>query len=267
MLRGRALEAADAVAGREGVVIDRRLAQMLFQDRDPTGRRIRLIEGDARPAASDLRTVVGVAPAIPHNLGLRGDGPALVFAPLSRFSAPATLSVIVHGRGETAAVVSQLREEVRAIDSGLPIYYVQTLEDIFVEARSPLRLIGGWFGALAVIAVLLAAVGLFALTGHLVTERTREIGVRIALGAPSGEVVWLVLRRTLVQVACGTAIGVAGAIGVGRLIQTWIEHADVRNPVTLIYVTLLLAAVAIGATLLPARRAARIDPMVALRYD
>lgn len=149
----------------------------------------------------------------------------------------------------------------------LPVYYAQTLDEVFADARWALSVIGGWFGALAVIAVVLAAIGLFAITGHAVTQRTQEVGVRIALGARSAEVVWLFMRRTLLQLAFGTAMGLVGALAAGQLVQNWIGRTDPRDPLTLVLVTLLLAVVAIAATLLPARRATRIDPIVALRYE
>jgi ABC-type antimicrobial peptide transport system permease subunit len=152
------------------------------------------------------------------------------------------------------------------VNPNLPVYYAQTLDDAFAEARYGIRIIGGWFGALAVIALALAAIGLFAITGHAVAQRTQEIGVRIALGARNREVVWLFLRRTLVRLALGTAIGLAGALGMGQLLQNFIGRTDPRDPLTLVLVTMLIVLVAVVASLLPARRATRIYPIVALRY-
>jgi putative ABC transport system permease protein len=267
MIRGRALSPGDADAGREGVVIDQRLAQMFFSGRDPVGQQIRLIEGKGRPTPSDARTIVGIAPTIPQNLGAREDARPVVFAPISDLATPSTFSFIVRSRSDAPAALSQLREEVRALDPNLPVYYAQTLDEVFADARWALSLIGVWFGALAVIAVVLAAVGLFAMTGHAVTQRTQEIGVRIALGARSGEIMWLFMRRTLVQLALGTATGLAGALAAGQLVQNWIGRTDPRDPLTLVLVMLVLALVALIATLLPARRATRIDPIMALRTE
>ena len=163
--------------------------------------------------------------------------------------------------------MSLARDEVRAIDPSLPVYWVQTMEQVFADARVPLRLIGGWFGALAMIALVLATVGLYAVTGHLVTQRTQEIGVRVALGAENHQVVWLFLRRTIAQLSVGVAIGMAGALAVGQLLQTLIAGISPRDPLTLVLVTLLLTFVAVAATLLPARRATRIEPLTALRSE
>jgi ABC-type antimicrobial peptide transport system permease subunit len=163
--------------------------------------------------------------------------------------------------------VSQLREEVRALDSDLPIYYAQTLEEAFADARYGIELVGGWFGTLALIAVVLAAVGIFAITGHAVAERTQEIGVRIALGASDREVVWLFMGRTLAQLAFGLTIGLAGALAAGRFLSSLIARTDPNDPITLAAVVALIVGVALAATWLPARRATRIDPIVALRYE
>jgi putative ABC transport system permease protein len=267
MIRGRSLVAADAENGREGAVIDQRLAQMYFPDIDPVGQQIRLAERADRGDEGDLWTIVGVTPTIPHNLGSPDDALPVVFALLTDRATPAGLSIVVRSRSDVAAAIAQLREEVRALDPNLPVYYAQTLEEAFAEARYALNLIGGWFGALAAIAVLLAAVGLFAMTGHAVTQRTQEVGVRIALGARNSEIVWLFLRQTLLQLALGTTVGVAGALAAGQLLRNFIARTNPTDPLTLVSVTLLLVTVAIGATLLPARRAARIDPIVALRYE
>ncbi len=267
MIRGRAFRAADADDGTRGVVIDQRLAQALFPGRDPLGQRIRIVESQGGQGPPDWRTIVGIAPAIPYNLGRPDDALPFVFAPFLGDAVPATLSILVRSRSDLAGTISLLREEVRALDPDLPVYYAQTIEDVFADARYSTELLGGWFGALAVLAIVLAAVGLFAITGHAVTQRTQEIGVRIALGARSREVVWLFLRRTLVQLGFGIVIGIAGALAMGNVLQNLIARTGARDPVTLVGVTVLLAVVALLATLLPARRATRIDPIVALRYE
>lgn len=127
-----------------------------------------------------------------------------------------------------------------------------------------MRLVGTWFGILAVIALVVASVGLFALTAHAVAQRTQEIGVRLALGAHSVQVVWLFVRRTLLQLAIGLALG---ALSVGQLLHRYLGRTSPRDPITIAIVVGLLIGVAAIATLLPARRAARIDPAIALRTE
>lgn len=267
MIRGRSFVPADARPGQEGVIVNQRFAEMHFARKDAIGSRIRLTNQGASDATSVWHTIVGVVPTIPQFVGSpERDRPA-VFVPLLGQTTPSVVSLLIRSPSEMAGAVSLLREELRALDPNLPLYWIQTIEQVFADARVPLRLIGGWFGALAVIALVLATVGLYAVTGHLVAQRTREIGVRVALGAETHQVVWLFLRRTIGQLIVGVAIGMAGALAVGRLLQAFIAGTNPRDPLTLVLVTILLAGVAIAATLLPARRATRIEPLAALRYE
>jgi len=128
------------------------------------------------------------------------------------------------------------------------------------------QLVGTWFGVIAVITLIVASVGLFALTAHGVAQRQQEIGVRVALGAQATQVVWMFVRRTLRQLAAGLALGLVGALTVGQFIG-YLGTISPRDPITIALVSALLVVVAVIATLLPARRATRIDPMTALRAD
>ena len=123
------------------------------------------------------------------------------------------------------------------------------------------------FALFAGIALLLSAIGLYAVTAYSVTQRTAEIGVRMALGARSADVLWLVLRRSLVQLGIGLPIGIAGAFGVGQLLRTVIVQTSSRDPITIASIAMLMAAVSIAACVWPARRAMRLDPVSALRYE
>jgi putative ABC transport system permease protein len=119
----------------------------------------------------------------------------------------------------------------------------------------------------ALIALVLASVGLYGVTAHSVVERTNEIGIRMALGARASEVAWMFVKRTLAQLAVGVPLGLAGALATGQLLRRFLVNTPARDPLTLVAVALLLVAVALIACLLPARRAARIDPVLALRYE
>jgi ABC-type antimicrobial peptide transport system permease subunit len=141
------------------------------------------------------------------------------------------------------------------------------MDESLARQRWPLRVFGTMFAMFAAIALVLAAVGLYAVTAYSVAQRTQEIGVRMALGAQPGQVRWLVLRRGLVQTAVGLAVGLAGAVGVGRLLQSVLVQTSTRDAVTLTSIVVLLAVVAIAACLAPARRATRLDPLAALRYE
>ena len=134
-------------------------------------------------------------------------------------------------------------------------------------ARDGLRIIGALFGFLAIMALVQASVGLFALTAHGVVQRTHEIGVRMALGAQASHVAWLLMRWTLLQLAIGLTLGLSGALAVGRLLQAFLGGTSARDPITLLAVGTLLIAVSMTACVLPARRTARLDPATALRHE
>lgn len=155
---------------------------------------------------------------------------------------------------------------MRAIEPDLPLFGIQTLDRLLAQMRWPFRVFG-MFAIFALIALVLSAVGLYAVTAYSVTQRTTEIGVRMALGAQAKQVLWLVVRRGLVQLAIGLPIGIAGAFGVGRLLQTLLVQTSTRDPVTLGSIAGLMIAVAIAACFWPARRATRLDPVSALRYE
>ena len=195
----------------------------------------------------------------------------IAYVPLGAERTPgAGASLIVRTdatRAGLAAVAAALREDVRALDPDLPLYSVEMMDAVVARGWSGQRLMGGFLGMLAFVALVLATVGIYAVTAHVVARRTHEIGVRMALGARAGQVLWLFARRTLVQLAFGLTIGLAGALVVGRLLQAFLVGIAPRDAATLIIVSLLLITVASAAAYVPARHAARLDPLRALRDD
>ena len=160
-----------------------------------------------------------------------------------------------------------VRREVQALDRDQPVFTIQTVEQLLSAERWPLRVFGSLFAVFAVIALVLSALGLYAVMAYSVTERTQEIGVRMAVGAQPRHVWWLILRRGLLQLAIGVPLGLAGALALGVVLQRMLVDMTPGDPFTFAGITVLLAVVAIAACLLPARRAARVDPMVALRIE
>jgi putative ABC transport system permease protein len=160
-----------------------------------------------------------------------------------------------------------VREEVRAIDPDLPLFGILTLDQALAQGRWQYQIFGTMFSVFALIALALSAVGLYAVTAYSVSQRTQEIGVRMALGAQPQQVWWMVLRGALVQLAIGLAIGAGGALGVGRLLQSVLVQSTSRDIATLAAIAALLAVVSLGACFWPARRATRLDPVNALRYE
>jgi len=175
--------------------------------------------------------------------------------------------LLARSNGDPAALTSLVREEIRIIDPDLPLFRIETMDQSLAQQRWGFRVFGTMFAMFAAIALVLSAVGLYAVTAYSVAQRTQEIGVRMALGARPAQVRWLVLRRGLVQTAIGLVLGLAGAVGVGRLLESILVQTSTRDAVTLISVVFLLAVVSIAACLAPARRATRLDPLVALRYE
>ena len=266
-LRGRVLDSVDGFAGREGAVVDERLATRFFPGGDALGRRIRVRAPDAPEGnTSPWLTIVGVIPA-PPDFGPPSLSHPVVYAPMQVEPSPGQgASVVARGR-DVAAVASVLREQVRAIDPDLPLYAIETLDAVAARSRSPQRLVGTWFGVIALIALVLSTVGVYALTAYGVAQRTQEIGIRMALGAQASHVTWLFLRRTAAHLAIGLALGLLGALAAGQLLRTFLVDTHPRDPLTLAGVVMLLALVGLAACLIPARRAVLLDPVAALRCE
>jgi putative ABC transport system permease protein len=266
IVRGRALGSRDALPGEQGAVVDERFAARFFPGGDALGSRIRI------GSTGVWFTVVGVARTLPH-LGPAPEARPVVYARLEAEPAPDGRAAIIvksalakaSADKGLAAAAAALREEVRAMDASLPLFAIETLDDALARGRFPSRLISTWFGILAIVALVLAGVGVFAVTAHGVAQRTHEIGVRMALGADRQAVVGLFARRAVVQLTVAVVIGIAGMLALGRLAQSAMREIAEADPLTFAIVTVILATVSLSATLLPARRAARVDPMVALR--
>ena len=269
ILRGRGLSDADGRPGQEGVVVNERFASMYFANDEVLGQRIQLT-GPALPTEkAPWLTIVGVTPTLPVFFPGRMGEPA-VYVPYHADPAQQRfVSVIVRAGDRTSKMgaTTTLREHVAALDPGLPLFALQTMDEAVARSRMSARTLGSWFIILALIALTLASVGLYALTAHGVAQRTQEIGVRMALGARPAQVVWLFIGRTAVQLVAGLALGLWGSLAVGNLLRGFLTEIDPRDPLTLSFVVALLVAVALIASLLPSRRAARVDPAVALRAE
>jgi putative ABC transport system permease protein len=266
--RGRAFNAMDGLPGNENVIINERLAAQFFAGEDPLGRRIRFTRRNPAPdePAEMWRTIVGISPSIRHNEARDIQPNAAMYLPY-RQEPPAGASLLVRSALPPASVMDAVRKVVQSVDADQPVFTIQTLDEMLAETRWPYRVFGGIFLIVAFVALALSAVGLYAVMAYSVTQRTQEIGLRMALGAESREVLWLILRRGLVQLAIGLSLGLAGAIALTRVMRQLLVGVTPTDPVTFTAITVLLTIVAMAACLLPARRATRVDPLIALRAE
>lgn len=260
IVAGRPLTATDGESGRDAAVVNQRFVDLHFGDGTAIGRRIRL------GADGNWLTIVGVAANV-RQQPPRDDGfDPVVYLPLASL-APVRAVLLARSASDVATVTAALRAQVQAIDGDLPVVDVRTVDEHLAMQRWGQRVFGSVFVVFAVIALVLAVVGLYAITAYSVAQRTQEIGVRLALGAGTRDVWWLVTRRASGQLALGLLIGGAGAAGVGRVIPAMLAGTSRGDAVTLALVSALLIATGLAACLIPARRAMRLDPVVALRTD
>ena len=266
IVRGRALGVADGDTGREGAVVNERFAALFFTSEDPIGQRIQLVDPRATHARFPWLTIVGVSRTVPSPFANQRDQP-VVYQSFRADPLPSRSMSILVADMPLDAAASAVREEVRALRPGLAVSAIEPLDAAVARGRMAQKLLGTWLGVLAATGLLLASVGVYALTSHNVVQRTQEIGIRVALGAPIGRVVWLFMRRSLTHLALGVTLGMAGTLWVGRLFASFLLDAGARDYTTTALVTLGLAAIAAAASLLPARRASRVDPIVALRHE
>jgi predicted permease len=276
MRRGRTFHETDGAPGSETVIINERMAAQFFPGEDPMGKRLRFTERDPLPAtpvpaspeqgrgARVWRTIVGISPSIRHSSPQDAEPTGVVYMPF-RQDPPAFASLLVRSRLPPGSVMDAARREVQAIDQDQPVFTIQTLDQMLAQARWPFRVFGTLFVIFAVIALVLSSVGLYAVMAYSVTQRTQEIGVRMALGAEGRQVSWLILKRGLLQLAIGLTLGLAAAFGLSRVLQAILVQVAPTDPVTFASITILLTIVSITACLVPARRATRVDPLVALR--
>lgn len=267
-VRGRSFGEADGAPGSESVIVNERLASEFFPGEDPLGRQLRFTQRDpaAGVAPDRWRTIVGISPPIRHGSPQDAYLNAVVYIPY-RQDAPRAASLVVRSALPPASIMEAVRTEVQAIDQDQPVFTIQTVEDMLAGGRWPYRIFGSLFLVLGVIALVLSCVALYAVMAYSVTQRTQEIGVRMALGARRLQVSWLILKRGFVQLALGLPLGLAGALALGAVLQGILVDLTPGDPVTFAAITVLLIIVSVAACLIPAVRATRIDPVVALRAE
>ena len=262
IVRGRAFAAEDGRPGSEGAIVNDRFVRMFMPNQDPIGTRIRIGTGN-----SPWTQIVGVATTVRQQL-IGPEPDPVVFLPLQAFP-PQTAVMIVRSTGDASAVTSVLRREVERVDRNLPLFRVMSFEQAVRNAVWNGRLSDTIIKSIATVALLLALAGIYAVTGHTVQRWTRELGLRVALGADARQIGWLVLKRVLTQLALGLGFGIAATLAFDRLFNDPATAAVARvrmtDPVAMSLIIVAIAAIAVVACFAPLRRAVKLDPIEALR--
>jgi putative ABC transport system permease protein len=262
VLRGRSFDSSDQPNAPSAAVISQSIAQKYWPNEDPIGQTIQFgnMDGDLR-----LLHVVGVVGDV-HNYGVDVPTDPTIYGNALQRLPSSSLTMVVRGQGEPSAYIPAMRDAVRSLDSQLPVKF-RTLDQIFSSSLDQRRFSLVIFGVFGATALLLAAMGIYGVTSYAVAQRTQEIGLRMALGAQTGDVLKLVLRNGMSLTFIGAAIGVAGAYALTRVMSSLLFEVVPTDLATFITVSVGLIAVALLACLLPARRATKVDPLVALRYE
>ena len=257
--RGREFTDADTASTAPlTVIVSRATAQRFWGDTDPIGRTLHR-QGDLKRQY----TVVGVVGDVRHST-LTTESPAIYYP---SFALSARMDVVVRTEGAPASVLSAVREKVHQLDPALPVSTVRTMDEWLANSAAQPRLNAVLLVVFAVTAILIATIGIYGVLAYSVNQRTREIGVRMALGAPRAQVLRMVVREGMIVGAVGVVSGVVAALVVSRVLSSLVYGVEVRDPATYAGVAVILAVVALVACVVPARKASRVDPIVALRFD
>jgi putative ABC transport system permease protein len=260
LLRGRDFEESDTRTSLPVAVINDTLARQFFPGEDPIGHIFKDEYG------GQWRTIVGVVGSYKNQQPMNPPLP-IVFRPLAQTSFGGEEWVVVRTSGDPAKLASNVRAAVRSLDRDLPIIKLRTMRQVVSDSLSEPRLVTWFVGGFALFALVLAVIGIYGITSYSVEQRMRELGIRVALGASQSDVLGLVLRKGALLAGCGAVVGISVALALSRIMGSLLYGISPRDLVVFGGVPVLLLSVALAATYLPARRAAKVDPMVALRYE
>jgi predicted permease len=257
LVEGRLLAESDGAEAPPVVVVNESLARIYFANEDPLGKRIGY--------RGVYRLIVGVVGDVKHS-ALDEEAKPEFYLTIAQL--PTTsMSMVARTSGDPMQTLASVREQVWAVDKDQPITNIETMERVMDKSAAPRRFNLLLLGVFALVGLALACVGLYGVMSYTVTQRTREIGIRMALGAGKSEVLKLVINQGIKLVLIGVAIGLAGALGLTRFLSGMLYGVKPGDPLTLVAVSALLMAVALLASYIPARQAAKVDPMAALKQD
>ena len=260
---GRFFNEQDTVTNPHVTIVDEYMAQQLWPNQNPVGRRIHL--GGVSDTTEPWITVVGVVGRV-KQYTLDSDSRIAFYLPQTQY-VTRDMNVVLRCAGDPASLATAVTDEVHALDPDLPLYNVLTMEARVGESLARRRFSMLLLTLFACLALALAAIGTYGVMAYLVSQGTREIGIRVALGATPGRILHLVISKGMTMALSGLALGLAGAFAFTRLISNLLFGVGATDPATFVIISLLLIVIALLASYIPARRAARVDPMVSLRYQ
>jgi putative ABC transport system permease protein len=261
IVRGRTVSEGERRHRAPVAVVNARFARMVWPDAEPLGKRLRLEEEPGVPSGPWL-TIIGVAGDV-RQFGIQEEPRPEIYVAAAR----RTMALVVRTTEDPSRLAERVMRTVRAVDPGLPVPAARTLEAAVADSLSAKRLAAICFGVLAGVASLLAALGLYGVMSYSVGRRTREIGIRLALGESTGSVTWLVLRQCATLTLAGVGLGLLGALATTPMLRSALYGVSPLDPVTFVGASLLLTVVALAACWPPLRAATRLDPVAALREE
>ncbi|MBZ5496311.1 MAG: ABC transporter permease [Acidobacteriia bacterium] len=263
LLEGRPFTERDVMEIPPVVVINEILARRFWPEQNPLGRR--LILGSTIGADQTPRTVVGVVGNV-RSAGLESEPGPEIYVPYPQNPWP-TMTAVIRATSDPIRLVGAVRKEILALDPDQPVYNVRPLEEVLGASLAARRFQMLLLGIFAAVALIMAAIGVYAVMAEVVTQRTHEIGIRMALGARPHDVLKLVVGRGIRMSLAGVAVGLAGALALTRWMSSLLFGVSPTDPMTFTLISLILTGVALLACYIPARRASRLDPIVAVRYE
>jgi putative ABC transport system permease protein len=263
LAQGRDFGSQDREGAPQVVIINETVARRFWPDQNPVGRHLNFGGIGGRP--DRMIEIIGVVKDSKYR-SLTEEPTASMFLPLAQ-NYRANMALHVRAASDPKEMVAAVRREVQTMDANLPVYNIKTLAEQKSSSLYTSRMVATLLTFFGLLALLLAAIGIYGVMAYSVNRRTREIGIRMALGARRADVLKLVLGEGLIIVAAGLAVGLGVTFAVTRVISSLLYGVSATDAATFIAVSLLLAGVALGACFVPARRATKVDPMVALRYE
>jgi putative ABC transport system permease protein len=267
LLRGRGFDNGDTERSPGVAIVSQSVARQSWGDRNPIGKRVTL---EDHPKPTDWLTVIGVVDDVKQQNLAEKTPVAAVYQPMTQVARPFFLfhmAYVVRAAGDVSALPSLMRSRFRELDPNQPIQLMAPMDQLVSESTAQPRFYSRMLGSFSAIALLLASLGIYGVMAYSVAQRTREIGIRVALGAQPGDIFRSVMLKSAFLVLAGVAVGLGGAFGVTRVLQNLLFDVKPTDAATFAAVSALLILVAMVATYVPARRATSVDPMVALRYE